>query len=332
MDANSGRINGRRVPHMCPHRATVCLPNASMFNDWSAGESIRVEHATMQLFILLIVAALVFSGPAAAQNWQEYGYPDYAFKVSFPDDPRIETTTHQVADDRAVEAHVYSVSRDNAEFKVTVAELANSGLEESAVIDYAIKALAAGGEVKVNIPHRVNRVFGRQLSILQRDGSRATVALFDYNGRLYQTVGKSLATGNDATADTIRFVQSLIFTGGASNRSPEEIRAARAACRGTGGPGAAGDADRRAEIRCRRQQSLAALVSSLNSGDLSGAQQAYSLLTQLPNNGQAQFPNPNGPFRQAVNQIGQALQNGDLAGAQKALSSLQRGRRANRQP
>jgi len=309
-----------------------------MFNDWSAGESIRVERATMQLFILLIFAALVFSGPAAAQNWQEYGYPDYAFKVSFPDDPRIETTTYQVADDRAVEAHVYSVSRDNAEFKVTVAELANSGLEESAVLDYAIKALAAGGEVKVNIPHRVNRVFGRQLSILQRDGSRATVARFDYNGRLYQTVGKSLATGNDATADTIRFVQSLIFTGGASNRSPEEIRAAQAAfCSGTGEPGAAADAgtalsggNRRAEI-CRRRELLAGLVSSLNSGDLSGAQQAYSLLTQPPNNGQAQFPNPNGPFGQAMNQIGQALQNGDLAGAQKALSLLQRGRRANRQ-
>jgi hypothetical protein len=197
----------------------------------------------MQLFIVPILAALVLSGPAAAQNWQEYGYPDYALKVSFPDDPRIETTTYQVADDHAVEAHVYSVTRDNAEFEVTIAELAGSGLEETAVIDYAIKALSAGGEVKVNIPHRINRVFGRQLSIVQSDGSRATVALFDYNGRLYQIVGKSLANGTDATADTIRFVQSLIFTGGSSNRSPEEIRAARAAfCRGIGDPGAAGDA------------------------------------------------------------------------------------------
>ena len=125
----------------------------------------------MRLFIL-IPAALVFAGPAAAQNWQEYSYPDYSFRVTFPADPQIETTTYQITDDRAVEARVYSVHRDNAEFKVTVAELTDPGLEEAAVIDHAIKVLSEGGEVKVNIPHRINRVFGRQLSILQGDGSR----------------------------------------------------------------------------------------------------------------------------------------------------------------
>jgi hypothetical protein len=52
--------------------------------------------------------------------------------------------------------------------------------------------------------------------------------MFDYNGRLYQIEGTSLSSGNDATADAIRFAQSAIFTGGAPNRSPDEIRAARA--------------------------------------------------------------------------------------------------------
>ena len=107
-------------------------------------------------------------------------------------------------------------------------------------------------------------VFGHQLSIAERDGSRVAVALFAYRGRLYQIEGKSLPAGKDATADAIRFVQSLIFTGGGSNRSAEEIRAAQAACSGSGGPGGAADAGdgRRFEIRCRRQQSLAALVAA----------------------------------------------------------------------
>jgi len=196
--------------------------------------------------IAFIVAVFVGGGPAAAQNWQEYSYPDYSFAVAFPAVPQIETTAYQVADDRSVEAHVYAVHRDNSVLKVTVAELADTGLEESAVIDHAIKTLSEGGEVKVNIPHRVNRVYGRQLSILGADGSRSTVAVFDYNGRLYQIEGKSLSSANDATADAIRFAQSLIFTGGGSNRSPDEIRATRAACRGAdapenaGVPGAAG--------------------------------------------------------------------------------------------
>ena len=43
--------------------------------------------------IALILAAFAISGPAAAQNWQEYSYPDYAFTVTFPADPKIESTT-----------------------------------------------------------------------------------------------------------------------------------------------------------------------------------------------------------------------------------------------
>jgi hypothetical protein len=283
--------------------------------------------------IVFILATLAGGGSVLAESWQEHTYPDQSFTVTFPGDPQVETTTYQVAAGRSVEAHVYSVYQDTAVFKVTVAEVADTGLEESAVIDHAIKTLSEGGELRVNIPHRVNRVYGRQLSIVGPNGIRLLAAVFDYNGRLYQIEGKAFPTRNDATADAIRFVQSLIFTGGGSNRSADEIRAARAACSGSGGSGVdgvpgttvPGDGGR-SEIRCRRQQSFVALVSSINSGDLSGAQQAYSSLSQLQ-----RFANPNGPFGQAMSQIGQALQSGDLTGAQQALSSLQRGRR-NRQP
>ena len=293
-----------------------------------AEPTLPVERTIMRLFIL-ITAVLGFAAPAMAGNWQEYRYPDQFFAVSFPGDPQTEATTYQVGADRSVEAHIYSVRQDNAVFKVTVAELADAGLEESTVIDHAIKSMSEGGEVKVNIPHRINRVYGRQLSIAGPDGIRSMAAVFDYNGRLYQIEGTALPTGDDATADAIRFVQSLIFTGGGSNRSAEEIRVAQPACSAPGGPGGAADAGdgRRFEIRCRRQQSFVALVSSLNSGDLSGAQQAYSSLSQLQ-----RFANPNGPFGQAMSQIGQALQSGDLPAAQQALSSLPRGRDRTRQP
>jgi hypothetical protein len=292
----------------------------------------------MRLFMLVPVI-LAVAGPAAAESWQEYSYPDYSFRVSFPAEPQIEITTYRITDDRAVEAHVYAVHRQDAEFTITVAELADPAPEEAAVIDHAIKTLSAGGEVKVNIPHRINRVFGRQLSIMQGDGSRTAAALFDYNGRLYQIEGKSLPTGGDATADTIRFVQSLIFTGGGSNRSADDNRAGRGACNaagpgGVGGSGAAASGldSGRFELRCRRQQAFAALVSALNSGDLPGAQGAYASLSEIQDSGQGRFANSNGPFAQAVSQIGQALQSGDLNAAQHALASLPRGRGAIREP
>jgi hypothetical protein len=70
------------------------------------------------------------------------------------------------------------------------------------------------------------------------------------------------------------------------------------------------------------QQQLTQLVKSLQSGDLSGAQQAYAALTQLQSNGSAPS-SQNDPLSQALNKIGQALQSGDLTGAQQALAALQ---------
>jgi soluble cytochrome b562 len=70
------------------------------------------------------------------------------------------------------------------------------------------------------------------------------------------------------------------------------------------------------------QQQLTQLVKSLQSGDLSGAQQAYAALTQLQSNGSAPS-SQNDPLSQALNKIGQALQSGDLTKAQQALAALQ---------
>src|SRR5712671_5649848 len=179
--------------------------------------------------IAFALAAFVAGGPAAAQSWQEYSYPAYSFTIAFPADPKIETATYLVADGRSVEAHVYSLRQNDSLLNVTVAELANTGLEESAIIDHAIKTLSAGAEVKINIPHRVYQVYGRQLSIAGADGSRSTVAVFDFNGRLYQIEGKALPGGNPL--DMLRFQQSLVFTGGGSNRSADAIRAIREGCR-----------------------------------------------------------------------------------------------------
>jgi hypothetical protein len=62
--------------------------------------------------IALTLVTFAIGGPAGAQNWHEYSYPDYAFTVTFPADPQIETTSDEVADGRSVLARVYSVRQD----------------------------------------------------------------------------------------------------------------------------------------------------------------------------------------------------------------------------
>jgi len=70
------------------------------------------------------------------------------------------------------------------------------------------------GELKLNLPHRIYRVYGRQFLVAGRDGSTSMAAVFDYKRRLYLIEAKALPGG--ITADTefalTRFQQSLTFT------------------------------------------------------------------------------------------------------------------------
>jgi hypothetical protein len=199
---------------------------------------LRKEESNMRS-IPLILAAFVVSSPAAAQSWEEYSYPKYAFAVTFPAKPQVEQTTYQVNDNRLVPAQVYSVRQGDLIFKMTVAELAGTNLEESAIIDHAIKTLSHSATVRLNIPARIYQVYGRQLTVEGADSSRSMVQLFDYKDRFYQIEAKALPSENVSSshADVVRFHQSLTFTDGGSNRSEDEVRAIREVCRGLVNPG-----------------------------------------------------------------------------------------------
>jgi hypothetical protein len=181
--------------------------------------------------ILFVLAAFFASTPALAQGWEEYAYPDYAFAVAFPANPQVENTTFQIAPGRSVPAQVYSVRQNNVVLKATVADLANTNLEESAVIDQAIKVLSEGGTVNVNVPARIYRVYGRHVTSEWADGSRSMAQLFYYQGRLYLIEAKALNV-SDSEFALVRFQQSLTFTDGGTNRSEDAVRAIREACRG----------------------------------------------------------------------------------------------------
>ena len=76
-----------------------------------------------------------------------------------------------------------------------------------------------------------------------------------------------------------------------------------------------------------RQQFLQ-LAGAINSGNLTGAQQAFAQLSQSL--GLNSTGTPANPFMQALAAIGQDLQSGDLQGAQQTLASLQQQARSGR--
>jgi hypothetical protein len=118
--------------------------------------------------VAFVLATFVASAPAAAQSWEQYSYPDYAFSVAFPANPQVENTTYEVAVGRSVPARVYSLSQSNVIFKVTLAELEGTNVDESAIVDHAIKTLTQGatrGRTGANSP-----------GLLGKDGCSAQVS------------------------------------------------------------------------------------------------------------------------------------------------------------
>ena len=83
------------------------------------------------------------------------------------------------------------------------------------------------------------------------------------------------------------------------------------------------------------KKDFSALKTSLTSGDLAGAQQAFQTLqTDMQNIGQAQSSQQAGassPLDNDLNALGAALQNGDTSGAQKAFATLQKDMQQMRQ-
>jgi hypothetical protein len=167
---------------------------------------------------MLFLAMLWAAAPAAAQSWKEYSYPADFFSVAFPAEPKVETATWQGADGRAAAARVYSVVRGGGAFRMTVADLPDPALQESAVLDHAVRTLAQGKAIKVDIPHRISRVYGRQLSLATPDGGYSSVAVFFHKRRLYQIEGTAHPGTANGAADAIRFQQSLAFSDDSTNR------------------------------------------------------------------------------------------------------------------
>jgi hypothetical protein len=102
----------------------------------------------------------------------------------------------------------------DGEYRVVIADFTNRPESDSAMINAAEEALKRNGTVKVELPARVQAVFGRQLSVAGNDGSHTSAALLVYQKRLYEIIGTaSPAAAQAGSSDAIRFQQSLRFTG-----------------------------------------------------------------------------------------------------------------------
>jgi len=189
----------------------------------------------MRLIIPIAALTFLLSAPVQAEGWDEHAYPDAGFAVQFPVDPQVDAGSYETVGGVAVPATVYSARQGSSVYTVTVAELANTPADQPSAIEDAVSLVLKTGQIKLDVNARINREFGRELSIVENDGSRSLMGIFFFNHRLYELRAKVLPPDPEAgSADALRFQQSLRFTadnGGRAGRGPGRFG------RGRFGPG-----------------------------------------------------------------------------------------------
>jgi hypothetical protein len=181
--------------------------------------------------VAALVGSLVISGPAAAQ-WKEYGFANQGFGIQFPADPNIEEIPmFEAVPGKMVPATIYSLRRNNVLLKVTVIDGRDANLNEDAVVRHHVAKVTQGGRVTFDFPHRIYRIYGRQMSVARDNEGSVTQAVFFFaNERLYLVESTRMRGGDDT--DLIKFQQSLTFDRNVRNRTEAQIAAIIAACKG----------------------------------------------------------------------------------------------------
>ena len=169
----------------------------------------------MRSILIAAICATTFSASAWAQStWTEFNFADQGFAVSFPTDPAVGHMKVKTAGGADADETLYAARQDSAIYRMTVIDYKDAMVDGDNAIGQAIAALRTRGSVTLDVPARVNRNRGRQLSIAGNDGSHSTVGIFFGDHKLYQIEGTVLASSTDPiSGELIRFQQSLRFTG-----------------------------------------------------------------------------------------------------------------------
>ncbi len=168
----------------------------------------------MKATLAILIVAWLTPLAAVAQEWKVYPYPDAGFAVQFPVPPAVETGTFRTSGGVSLPMTRYVARRDRSVYTLEVVDFSGANADGMSAIAETEKSLGASGKVTVAIDARINREYGRELSVTGADGSRSAIALFFVNRHLFVLVGQSLPPNAIArSGDAIRFQESLQFIG-----------------------------------------------------------------------------------------------------------------------
>ena len=168
----------------------------------------------MKVIVALLLLAWLMPVAAATEEWKSYPYPDAGFAIQLPAAPTVEKSTFKTPAGVSLPMTRYIVRQDHSVYTLNIVDYSTTNADAMTTIAETEKSFGASGKVTVAIDARVNRSYGRELSVIGSDGSRSAVAIFFVNKHLFELIGESLPPNAiEKSGDAIRFQESLQFIG-----------------------------------------------------------------------------------------------------------------------
>lgn len=173
-----------------------------------------MSHRPFIGLVMGVIGLLMAPLSASAQSWEEYPFPEHGFVVHFPAKPTVTKGAYRTSAGVTVPSTVYSATKGDIAYTITVGDFSGVAVSDQDVITDAVKAAGRDGEVKLDVDARINRQYGHELSVKGKDGSYSMYAIFFFNHRFYQLIGRAPPSiAERGASQTIRFQQSLQFPG-----------------------------------------------------------------------------------------------------------------------
>jgi hypothetical protein len=170
----------------------------------------------MRVLTGIVFALCVGAGPAAAEDWKEYNYPDQGVAIQFPAKPEATKSTYDSIYVKGLPSLVISAEDDHVLYKMTVVDLSTRSETGTNFLNEAANRMQREGEVLfTDFPHvyqGVRSVFGVSLVFDRKDGSRVRSSLYHHRGRLYIAEAIVLPARGDKDMTTpSRYDQTIRF-------------------------------------------------------------------------------------------------------------------------
>jgi hypothetical protein len=167
----------------------------------------------MSLVSLVIAVLAAMNAPAMSAAWRGYISHPLGFAFAAPGELKVEKGTYRSAVAGPRDTLVYRFDDDNIEYKAVVVDMSDKADNAATLLGEAEYLFQDDRKVLMDTFGRVDRQYGRRLTIdLPDKAGRMMAAFYFVNGRIVSLQATVLpANGDYDTPDMGRFVDSLTF-------------------------------------------------------------------------------------------------------------------------